>query len=144
METGHVALIISALGLILVVIEKIFGGGHSLANRFAKLDKETSEIVSKLRADIDDKMMILRNEFTRKIDEYEDVNNVGIEALKSNIHALQLGLLEFRAKMAEEYMPRGDYRTGNADIRREVHDGFDEIKKRLDRIEGSMMHRSED
>jgi hypothetical protein len=109
------------------VVEKVFGGGNALAGKFAKLDKETGERIAKLERDLN-----------TKVDEYEDNYAVGIESIKSSIHQIQMGLLEFRAKMAEEYMHKRDYAAGIVDIRREVHDGFDKMEKRLERMENNM------
>jgi len=113
--------------LIVVVLEKVFGGGNALAAKFAKLDKDTTEAIARLERDLN-----------TKVDEYEDNYAVGLESIKNSIHMIQMGLLEFRAKMAEEYMHKRDYAAGIVDIRREVHDGFEKMEKRLERMESNL------
>lgn len=115
---------LSALTLILLVLEKTFGGGNSLAAKFAALDKDMTAEMAKLRTDM-----------SARVDQYEDNYAVGLDAIKSNIHAMQLGLLEFRAKMAEDYVHKGDHSAGLSDLKRDVRDGFDRVEKRLSRIE---------
>lgn len=127
MEIGYISIAVSSLTLIVLVIEKIFGGGSALAAKFAKLDKDTTEAISELR-----------RELSTKVDEYEDNYAVGLESIRSSIHQIQLGLLEFRAKMAEEYMHKRDYASGITDVRREVHEGFEKMEKRLERMETNM------
>lgn len=119
-----IAVIISAVSLLVMVGEKLFGGGNRLAAMFAKLDKDTTAAIDKLKTDL-----------TRRVDEYEDNYRVGLEAMRANIHALQIGLLEFRAKMAEEYLPKGDHGEGVRQIKNDMRDGFNRLEQRLERIE---------
>lgn len=119
-----IAVSLSAITLIVMVGEKLWGGGNRLAGMFAKLDKDTTAAVATLRADL-----------TARIDTYEDNYRVGLDAIRANIHAMQIGLLEFRAKMAEEYMHKGDYSTGVAEIKSDMRQGFARIEQRLERIE---------
>jgi hypothetical protein len=119
-----IAVCLSAVTLVVMVGEKLFGGGNRLAAMFAKLDKETTAAIALMRAEI-----------TERIDVHEDNYRVGLEATRANIHAMQIGLLEFRAKMAEEYMHKGDYGTGVNEIKSDMRAGFDRIEKRLERIE---------
>ncbi len=119
-----IALIFSGVTLLIMVGEKLFGGGNKLAAMFAKLDKETTAEIAKIKT-----------ELTKRVDEYEDNYRVGLDAIKANIHAMQIGLLEFRAKMAEEYMHKGDYGAGMNEIKTDMRAGFDRIEKRLERIE---------
>jgi hypothetical protein len=109
-----------------MVGEKLFGGGNKLAAMFAKLDKETTSA-----------MAALKTELTKRVDEYEDNYRIGIDAMRANIHAMQIGLLEFRAKMAEEYMHKGDYGIGVNEIKSDMRAGFNRLEQRLDRIEHS-------
>jgi hypothetical protein len=121
---GIIAVSLSAITLLVMVGEKLFGGGNKLAAMFAKLDKETSADMAALRADL-----------TKRVDDYESNYRVGLDAMRANIHAMQIGLLEFRAKMAEEYMHKGDYGSGVNEIKSDMRSGFDRIEKRLERIE---------
>lgn len=131
MDVAYISIIVSALTLVVIVLEKVFGGGNALAAKFAKLDKDTTKEISELR-----------RELSLKVDEYEDNYGVGVDSIKASIHQIQMGLLEFRAKMAEEYMHKRDYASGITDVRREVHEGFEKMEKRLERMENSM-HRSD-
>ncbi len=124
---GYISIAVSSLTLIVLVVEKVFGGGNALAARFAKLDKDTTAAISDLR-----------RELSVRVDEYEDNYAVGLESIRASIHSIQMGLLEFRAKMAEEYMHKRDYAAGIVDVRREVHDGFEKMEKRLERMENNM------
>lgn len=119
-----IAVSVSAITLLVMVGEKLWGGGNRLAAMFAKLDKETTAAIATIRTDL-----------TQRVDTYEDNYRVGLDAIKANIHAMQIGLLEFRAKMAEEYMHKGDYGAGVKEIKTDMREGFDRIEKRLERIE---------
>jgi hypothetical protein len=119
-----IAVSLSAITLLVMVGEKLFGGGNRLAAMFAKLDKETTAEMASLRADL-----------TKRVDEYEGNYRVGLDAMRASIHAMQIGLLEFRAKMAEEYMHKGDYGTGVNEIKNDMRAGFNRLEQRLDRIE---------
>lgn len=124
MDSQMIAIGLSGLTLIILVLEKTFGGGNTLAAKFAQLDKETTAALAQLRSEI-----------TSRVDSYEDNYAVGIDAIKANIHAIQIGLLEFRAKMAEEYMHKTDYNAGLASVKQDLRDGFDRLEMRLNRIE---------
>lgn len=110
--------------MLIMVGEKLFGGGNRLAAMFAKLDKETTEAIAKLETKL-----------SGRIDEYEDNYRVGLDAMRANIHAMQIGLLEFRAKMAEEYLPKGDHGEGVREIKNDMREGFGRLEQRLERIE---------
>lgn len=119
-----IALIFSGITMLVMVGEKLFGGGNKLAAMFASLDKETTASIA-----------TLRSELTQRVDVYEDNYRIGLDAIQANIHAMQIGLLEFRAKMAEEYMHKGDYGAGVNEIKHDMRAGFDRVEKRLERIE---------
>ncbi len=119
-----IAVCFSGITLLVMVGEKLFGGGNKLAAMFAKLDKETTAAIAEMNSKL-----------TQRVDEYEDNYRVGLDAIKANIHALQIGLLEFRAKMAEEYMHKGDYGAGVKEIKSDMRDGFNRVEQRLERIE---------
>lgn len=129
--TSYLALGVSILTLLVMVGEKLFGGGNALANKFYKLDKETTAAIA-----------TVRNELNLKIDEYESVGTVGFEAIRANIHAMQLGLSEFRAKMAEDlhvYIRKDDYNAGIGDVKRDVQNGFRNVEERLGQMQDMIM-----
>lgn len=124
MTEGQIAILISGFMLVLVAAEKLFGGGNGLANRFSKLKEDTTKDISDLR-----------RELTLRVDEYEDNYKVGLDAITSNIHALQLAALDFRAKMAEEYVRQG----GLEHIERRMSDGFAKVEKRMSELQDMVM-----
>jgi uncharacterized protein YPO0396 len=126
-EGEMIAIAFSGVTLLVLVGEKLFGGGNALAAKFAALDKETTASMARLE-----------RELTGRVDAYEDNYGVGIEAIKANIHAMQLALLEFRAKMAEDYMHKNDYAAGINEVRSQLRDSFKKVEDRLGRIEESM------
>ncbi|MCK1422405.1 hypothetical protein IVB15_09205 [Bradyrhizobium sp. 182] len=93
--------------MLILIGEKLFGGGKRLPAMFAKLDKDTTAAIDKIKT-----------ELTGRIDEYEDNYRVGLDAIRANIHAMQIGLLNFRAKVAEEYLPKGDHGEGVREIKK--------------------------
>lgn len=128
-QLAIIAVSLSAVTLLVMVGEKIFGGGNKLAAMFAKLDKETTAAIAAMDAKL-----------SNRVDAYEDNYRVGIDAIQANIHAMQIGLLEFRAKMAEEYMHKGDYGTGVKEIKSDMREGFNRLEQRLERIERPAVH----
>lgn len=128
----YLAIFISGLTLVIMVGEKLFGGGNALANKFNLLDKETTAEIAKARYDLN-----------LRIDEYEKMATTGFEATRANIHAMQLGILEFRAKMSEglhDYIRKDDYNAGIGDVRREVHNGFRSLEERLGQLQDLIMY----
>lgn len=121
---AYIAVSFSGVTLLVLVGEKLFGGGNALAAKFHKLDKETTAANT-----------LLRTELLAKIELYEDNYKVGMDAITANIHALQMGLLEFRAKMAEQYVAKGGLDDIKADMRR----GFDDVGKRMSELQDMIL-----
>ncbi len=51
---------------------------------------------------------------------------------------MQIGLLEFRAKIAEElhlYIRKDDYNAGVSDIKRDVQEGFRNMNERMGQLQ---------
>jgi len=127
-----VAACFAGISLLIVVAEKLWGGGNALAGKFHTLERETNAAIA-----------VVRQELNNKIDEYEKVSTVGFDAVKANIHAMQLGLLEFRAKMAEElhlYIRKDDYNAGISDVKRDVQNGFKNVEERLGQMQDLIMY----
>lgn len=120
----YIAITFSGITLLVLVGEKLFGGGNALAGKFHRLDKETTAAIA-----------LVRNELNAKIDEHEDNYKIGADAVTANIHALQMGLLEFRAKMAEQYVAKGGLDDIKADMRR----GFDDVNRRMSELQDMIM-----
>lgn len=140
MTYGEVAALVGAcfggVSLLVVVAEKLWGGGNALAAKFHLLDKETTAAIAQVR-----------NELNVKIDEYEKVATVGFDAIRSNIHAMQIGLLEFRAKMSEDlhmYIRKDDYNAGIGDVKRDVQNGFRSVDERLGQLQDLIMYANPD
>jgi hypothetical protein len=132
----YIAIAFSGVTLLVLVVEKIFGGGNALAAKFHKLDKDTTEAIAQVRRELDS-----------KIDEYEKVATVGFEAIRANIHAMQIGLLEFRAKIAEElhaYIRKDDYNAGINEVKRDVQHGFRSVDDRLGQLQDLIMYANPD
>lgn len=130
-----------ALGLTLITtigvfVEKAFGGGNKLSNRFATHEKETLLAITKLQ-----------DAFYARCDTNNENHRVGFEAITANIHALQLGFLEFRAKMAEEYMRRDSYYKASEEIKADFKTKHDELKSDMKtafaRVEGTLSNMSQ-
>lgn len=133
---SYIAIAFSGVTLLVLVGEKLFGGGNALAAKFHTLDKETTQAIA-----------TVRNELNLKIDEYEKVATVGFDAIRANIHAMQIGLLEFRAKMAEDlhlYIRKDDYNAGVSDIKRDVQAGFRSVDDRLGQLQDLIMYANPD
>jgi len=133
---AYIAVAFSGVTLLVMTGEKLFGGGNALASKFHALEKDTTAALAQLRSDLND-----------KIDEYEKVATVGFDATRANIHAMQLGLLEFRAKMAEDlhaYIRKDDYNAGITDVKRDVQSGFSRVDERLSQLQDLVMYASPD
>lgn len=132
----YIAIAFSGITLLVLVGEKMFGGGNALAAKFHALDKETTASIA-----------TLRRELNEKVDEYEKVSTVGFEAIRANIHAMQIGLLEFRAKIAEDfhmYIRKDDYNAGVADVKRDMQVGFRNVDERLGQLQDLIMYANPD
>lgn len=132
----YIAIIFSGVTLLIMAGEKLFGGGNALAAKFHMLDKETTAAIA-----------LVRHEMNQKIDEYENVSTTGFETIRANIHAMQLGLLEFRAKIAEDlhlYIRKDDYNAGVNDVKRDVHNGFRSVDERLGQLQDLIMYANPD
>ena len=131
-----IAIAFSGVTLLVLVGEKMFGGGNALPAKLHTLDKETTEAIAQVR-----------KELNLRIDEYERVATVGFEAVRANIHAMQIGLLEFRAKIAEElhaYIRKDDYNAGINEVKRDVQHGFRSVDDRLGQLQDLIMYANPD
>lgn len=117
MDNSTIAVLLTGIGLVVVLAKDLFNGGNKLASAFSLLKEKTTKDITDLRL-----------EFLEKI-ELRDTNaKVGFEAITANIHALQMGLLEFRAKMAEEYMRRDSYYKASEELKKDFKDKHDDLK----------------
>lgn len=117
--------------LLIVVAEKLWGGGNALAAKFHTLDQTTTTARDKLREDLTRKIEALEVKLENSKDNY----SLGLDAVTANIHALREGLLELRAKMAEEYIAKGGLDEMKADMRR----GFEAVDKRMGELQDMIM-----
>jgi hypothetical protein len=136
----YLAVGISLITLLVLIGEKLFGGGNALAQKFADLDRNTSNNVATAEREMRQRTEKLERELTARVDSYEDNYSVGAEALRSNIHAMQIALLEFRAKMAEEYMPKKEYFAATGEIKAQIQQSFAKLESRLERMEEGIHH----
>lgn len=143
----------SGLTLLGTFAKDIFGGSAKLANKFhdmkdaTKLEidklKETYSVeINNLKERYSAETSRIRTDFLQRSETYESNARVGNEAVVSNIHALREGLLEFRAKMAEEYMRNEHYNKATDELKRDfkeqkeelksdMKDGFERVEKTL-------------
>jgi hypothetical protein len=139
----YIALAISFITLLYTLGEKLFGGGNALANKFHASERATALVVATLEKETTAAITAVRRELNDKIDEYEKVATVGFDAIRANIHAMQIGLLEFRAKMSDDlhhYIRKDDYNAGIGDIKRDVQNGFRNVEERLGQMQDLIMH----
>jgi hypothetical protein len=132
----YIAILFSGITLLILVGEKLFGGGNALAAKFHALDKDTAEAIA-----------VVRRELSAQVDEYEKISTVGFEAIRANIHAMQIGLLEFRAKISDDlhsYIRKDDYNAGVSDIKRDVQNGFRSVDDRLGQLQDLIMYANPD
>lgn len=143
----YIAIIFSGLTLLLTAGEKVWGGGNALAAKFAALQRETAADLVALERSTAASIEKVKTELNDKISEYEKVATVGFDAVKSNIQIMREGLLEFRAKMAEElhhYIRKDDYNAGIGDIKRDVQNGFRNVEDRLGQMQDLIMYANPD
>ena len=132
----YVAILISGLTLVILVVEKVFGGGNALANKFHQLDKEIRTAVTEVRI-----------ELANKVDNYENQAVTGFETTRANIHAMQLALLEFRARISEDlhtYMKKDDYNQGIAELKRDLQAGFRSVDGRIGQLQDLILYQNPD
>lgn len=121
----------SVLTLVILCVEKIFGGGNALAAKFYTLDKEMTAAVALVRFDMG-----------RRIDEYENNSGVGFDTVRSSITEMQMALLKFRAEIAESlhaYIRKDDYNAGINEVKRDVAAGFRSVDDRLGQLQDLIM-----
>ncbi len=139
----YIALAISFITLLYTLGEKLFGGGNALAGKFHASERATATAVTALEKETTAAIANVRRELNDKIDEYEKVATVGFDAIRANIHAMQIGLLEFRAKMSDDlhhYIRKDDYNAGIGDVKRDVQNGFRGLEERLGQMQDLIMH----
>lgn len=100
--------------------EKLFGGGNKLASKFASLERNTTTEINSLRM-----------EFVTSRETSDANSRVGMDAITANIHRMELGLLEFRAKMAEDYMRRDSYYKASEELKRDFKEKHDDLKHEM-------------
>lgn len=130
----YAAIIISGLTLVLIVIEKLFGGGTALANKFHELERVTNVSIAEVR-----------KELINKVDNYESQSSVGFEAMRSGVTEMRIALSEFRATVAEQlhaYIRKDDYNAGISDIKRDVAEGFRGVGERIGQLQELILHQS--
>ena len=128
----YVALGVSVLTLVILIAEKIFGGGNALANKFHTLEKETNTAISDLRKEIDVRM-----------DNYVQQSTVGFEAMRSGIAEMKMALLEFRATVSENlhsYIRKDEYSAGIGDVKRDVQNGFRSMDERIGQLQDLILY----
>lgn len=143
----YIATIVSVLSLLVVVGDKLFGGGTALANKFHALDREVSTAIIALERSQSAALEKVRNDVNNRIDEYEKVGTLGFDAIKANIHAMQIGLLEFRAKMSEDlhhYIRKDDYNAGVAGVERDVRALGERLDNRLGQLQDLIVYANPD
>lgn len=125
-----IALAVSSLTLVILVIEKVFGGGNALANKFHALEKETSVAI-----------LAVRNDFMTKLTDYQQLSSTGFDATRSSITEIRIGLLELRAHTSESlhmYIRKDDYNAGISEIKRDMREGFDRVYARLGELQDTV------
>lgn len=138
MDNSTIAVLLTGIGLVVVLAKDLFSGGNKLASAFGLLKEKTTKEITDLRL-----------EFLEKIELRDSNAKVGFEAITANIHALQMGLLEFRVKMGEEYMRRDsyykasdelkkDFKEKHDDLKAEMHQGFSELKDQIGAVAQSI------
>lgn len=155
-----IATCIAILSGAYVIGEKIFGGGNKLAAKFGSLELQTTNDINALSASTTHAINTLsaqtttaisgmRLETHEKFEQRDNERRIGLDAITSNIHALQTGLLEFRVKMAEEYMRRdsyykaseelkNDFKEKHDDLKAEMHQGFMDVKAQIGAVAQSI------
>lgn len=134
MDNSTIAILISGAGLVVIVAERLWGGGNGLAMRFSALKETVNGDIAKLRS-----------EMTDRIDSYDGQVSTTVATLQANIHRMELAAMEFRAVSAETYMRRDNYYKAAEEMKRDVSIAFDKIDKRLERMENTIArHHKED
>lgn len=151
-----ITLAVSIISALYVVGEKLFGGGNKLAAKFGSLELKHTQDIAAIKekhaqdmAEIHNKhaeqLAQIRNEFYQRTETSDSNTRMGIQTITNNIHILEKGVLEFRAKMAEEYMRResfykaageitANFKELNSATRTEMHDSFARVEKTLDEL----------
>lgn len=128
----YIAVGMSALTLIILVVEKVFGGGNALANKFHALEKDTVTAISELRKEMDG-----------RVDNYVQQSTVGFESMKSGIVEMKMALLEFRATVSENlhsYIRKDEYNSGIGEIKTDVQNGFRSMENRMGQLQDLILY----
>jgi hypothetical protein len=117
MDSSTIAIIFTGIGLVVMLVEKIFGGGNKLASAFSSLKESTTKEITDLRL-----------EFLQKIELRDNNARVGFEAVTANMHIIKEALLENRAQVAENYMRRDSYYKASDELKRDFKEKHDDLK----------------
>lgn len=128
----YIAIGISAITLAVLVVEKVFGGGNALANKFHVLEKDTAIAIAELRREMDG-----------RVDNYVQQSTVGFESMKSGIVEMKIALLEFRATVSENlhsYIRKDEYNSGIGEIKTDVQNGFRSMENRMGQLQDLILY----
>jgi hypothetical protein len=115
---------VAVVTLVVLVADKLFGGGRSLAREFAKLEKHMVDSIAAVRQEMQEKreMAIVQT-------------GDAMTGMRTQMHQQENKHLEFRAMVAETYMRRDSYYKASEELKGEMNRGFEKLDKRLERIE---------
>lgn len=135
-------LIVQGLGLGIVLFKLVWGTGTNLQIQFAGVTKDFFE-----------KQIRQEETWAGKFDAHaHNFGNV-VANINDRLHQIELAAMKARADVAETYMRRESYhqasaelkrdvQTAHADLKKEVHDGFQKLETQVDELTKRVMERS--
>lgn len=135
-------LIVQGLGLSVVLFKLVWGSGTNLQIQFAGITKEFFE-----------KQIKQQDDWVGRFDvQTSNFGNV-VANITGRLHEIELAAAKYRGDVAETYMRRESYyqasaelkrdvQTAHADLKKEVHDGFQKLETQVDELSKTVMARS--
>lgn len=120
MDSSGIALLISAGGLIVIVLDRVWGGSWKLSGKLAEMEKGLRQAITESTREVEEKQERATHDFGETV-----------AALKEHVRQLELFI-------RDKYMEKDDYNIQMHRQNEMAASNFNSISQRLDRMEKKM------
>jgi hypothetical protein len=127
-------LVIQSVGLGVILFKLVWGSGTNLQQQFNTISSAFS-----------DRVLAIKDDWQVKFDGHTLAFGQTVQAIHDRFHQIELAAMKFQRDAAETYMRRESYyqasvelkrdvQAANADLKQEVHAGFEKLEKQIDEL----------